>query len=155
MATQQEIDNAKIKMDNAYSLIAPAKASMDSWYNLMTKCKIKDNDKYLVLGEPAEGTCQTGSASNHPGCADKSTCEGNMAQYNISVSNWENANTNYENAKDEYDELKGNKSDADLDANISKIEQDAKAIRTRYYVFGGIVLILIIAGIFIWIKTKK
>lgn len=151
MASDAEILAAKQKMDNAFASIAPAKASMDDWYNLMTKCKIKDDDKYLVIGEPAEGTCQNGNKNNNPGCADKQTCEGNMATYNLRVSNWETANTNYENARDEYEIIKGSKTDAD----VAELEQDAKAIRTRHWVFGGIVLVLIIAGVIIWFKYKK
>lgn len=151
MATELEINAAKVKRDNAYASIAPAKASMDSWYNLMTKCKIKSEDKYLVLGEPAEGTCQTGSAGNHPGCAAKETCQSNMAQYNLSVSNWETANSNYEIAQEEYELLKGEKSETEE----GEAERDAAQIRTSYYVFGFIALVVIVAGVFVWMKYKK
>ena len=151
MATEAEILAAKQKMDNAFAVITPAKASMNSWYELMTRCKIKDSDKYLVLGEFAEGTCQTGSSNNYPGCASEQTCKDNMARYNLSVSNWEQANANYENARDEYDTLRGEK----LESDEGDAERDASKIRTSYYVFGGILIVAIIAGVFIWLKHKN
>lgn len=150
--SQSEIDAAKLQMDNAYSALGNAKASMDSYYNWLSRCKYKDG--VLELGSEAEITCQTKVNCDND-CCSKSTCESLVAQYNSYVLNWNTATDTYENAKDYYQTIKGEKKEGEVDTDVARLEQEAKAIRTRYYIFGGIVLVLIVAGIFIYMKYSK
>lgn len=153
MATEAEIKAAELKMNNAYAAIAPARASMDSWCNLVstrnytegtnrTTCSQKVS---VVCGEQIDALCCKSTKYS------EDTCEKDKSSYNSSVINWEAANENYENAKEEYDNIKDQKGEED----VTKIEQDASGIRTRYYVFGGIVVVLIIVAVFVIMKLKK
>lgn len=150
MATQAEIDALKGKMDIAYSALQTAKGSMDSYYAWLLRCKYKD--EIPSLGEPWGGTCQSKLSCNND-CCSKSQCESVASQYNASVLNWETADNNYESAKDAYETAKGEVSENQTDKDIAGIEEEAKTIRTRYYVIGGIIIIAII--LFVWIRYIK
>ena len=155
--TQQEIDSAKIQMDNAYASIAPAKLSMDSWCNALSKYKFTEGTNRTTCSQKISPVCgeQFDALCCNSTQYGTQTCENDKSTYNSRVTDWERATDNYENAKDYYETIKGDKKQGEVDENISQLEQDAKAIRTGYYVFGAIVIVVIIAGIFIWIKYKN
>lgn len=170
MATQAEIDALKLKMQNAKAAMDAAWSSMKLAHDKLSRCVCGrkgvgcgsgcsgpyNSDKFPELGEQATDSCAYQGTLGKSGkccsdCCDVNTCESNRVSYNNAVSFYDNKLEQYEQAKEDYEIASGHK----IDKEISKLEQEAKAIRTRYYVFGGIVLILIVAGIFIWMKYKK
>jgi len=150
MPTQVEIDALKVKMDNAYAFIAPAKASMDSWCNALSKYNFTEGTNRTTCSKKISPVCgdQIDAICCNSTKYGTTTCESDKSTYNSRVISFEQANTNYENAKDDYQNATG----TIVDEDIKKIEADAKLIRTSYYVFGGIAIISIVAGIFIWMK---
>jgi len=155
--TQADIDLAKVKMENANSALSSAYSSMTSWCNLVTgrtytegTNKTTCSHKVAVIcGETIDAICCRSLAYSDD------TCESDKNKYNTSVLNYDKKTDEYENAKDYYEEVSGDKVQGDVDLGVAKIEEEAKAIRTRYYVFGGIVIILLVAGIFIYMKLRK
>ena len=166
MPTQAEISAAESAMNSAKSVLTSATVSAQSYHNALSKCvsgkgngKPLSSDNLPDFLEPGDAdtcvdecwacSCQEG------GCCEKSRCRTKVTEYNARVNTYDVADTNYENAKDHYEELSGLQVQGDVDLGVSKIEEEAKAIRTRYYVFGGIVIILLVAGIFIYMKLRK
>lgn len=169
--TQAEIDAAELKMNNA-------KGVMQNWYSTMSanlgylqKCVCGRKgvgcgsgcdgpykpEKMPVLGETADEPCKntTGAGKCCTDCCDVSTCEGKRGAYNTSVTNYDKAVDEYEAAKDYYETIKGDKKQGEVDTGVAKLEQEAKAIRTRYIIFGVIVLALIGVAVFFIFKSKK
>lgn len=153
MATQAEKDAAKLKVTNAKTAMDSAYASMTSWCNVVsTRTYTEGTNKItcsqkvpVVCGEQIYAICCKSTKYSD------STCESDKNTYNARVLDYDKKTEEYETAKDEYETISGEV----FDAGQGNAERDAAQIRTSYYVFGGIVVVLIIAGIFIWIKYKK
>lgn len=167
MATDAEIQALKIKRDNAKSAMDNAEANLKSLYTALQACvngsstvatpnrPLGDLDSNFPIPDIYElgnvGNCRGSGGNCKTGCCNQETCTTNMNNYNNSVNVFNTAEKNYETAQDEYDNARGIKSDE----KESKADRDAKQIRTGYYVFGSILVFLIIVGVFIWFKYLK
>lgn len=153
--TQTEIDSLKAKRDAAQSVVNSAKSSMDTWCQVLYKYNFTEGTNRLtcsqkvspVCEEPMDAICCRSSQYSWE------TCERDKNQYNIYVNSYELALDSLERAQSDLElALEGK-----VDEGGSKLEREAKEIRTRYYVFGGIAIVLILAGIFVYMKyfSKK
>lgn len=165
MATQAEVDTAKSAMDSAKSALDSATASAKSYYDWMARCVSgKGNGKplssdnlveFLEKGNAGDCVNESYTASCQHDCCSKGTCQSIINDYNSRVDTYETAQTNFDTAQSHYEELSGQVSQSGTDIGVSKIEEDAKAIRTRYYVFGGIAILLIVSAIVIYMVIRK
>lgn len=167
MPTQSEINSLKVKRDNAKASLDNADANVTSTYIGLQSCvngsstiatpnrPLGDIDSGFPIPDKYElgnvGNCRGSGGNCKTGCCNQDTCVTNMTNYNNAVNAYNTAETNYEFAQEEYDDARGIASDK----GESEAERDAAQIRTSYYVFGFIVLVIIVAGVFIWMKYKK
>ena len=170
MATQAQVDAAELAMNNARSIRDGASASAQGYYNALGKCVSgKGNGKPLSSDNLPDflekGTadscveeCKACSCKDG-GCCKKETCINKVNEYNAKVDAFDTADANYETAKEHYEELSGQVVQAGTDLTIgigtANIQKEADAIKTRYYVFGGIAIVVLVAGIFIFMKLRK
>lgn len=160
--TQLQIDNLKRIRDAAQTSVSNAKIRMDSWCQAVSSRKYTEGTNKLTCSQKVAVIC--GDQIDAICCKSTNysddTCERDKSTYNSTVTDWEQAQDNLDRAQndldtalEEFSEQQGGK----IDKEVSKLESEAKEIRTRYYVFGAIAIVLLAAGIFVYMKyfSKK
>lgn len=153
MPTQSEIDVLKSKMQVAESLKNSAYTTMSDWCNVVSKRTYTEGSNRttcsqkvtVVCGEPIDAICC--KSLNY----SEATCESDKNTYNAKVLDYDKRTDEYEQAKEDYENAKEGKVEGDIEG----LNKEASQIKTGYYVFGALVISIIIASVFVIMKYKK